>query len=52
MISKLNEFGKNILHMCQALPFVADFLWDDYSTVSDVEVKEAYVDKNIRLRML
>ncbi|CAL2032784.1 unnamed protein product [Caenorhabditis brenneri] len=33
MISKLNEFGKNILHMCQALPFVADFLWDDYSTV-------------------
>ncbi|CAL2031126.1 unnamed protein product [Caenorhabditis brenneri] len=33
MISKLNEFGKNILHMCQALPFVADFLWNDYSTV-------------------
>lgn len=33
MISRLNEFGKNILHLCQALPLVADFLWEDYSTV-------------------
>uniref|UniRef100_A0A1I7UAZ7 UBA domain-containing protein n=1 Tax=Caenorhabditis tropicalis TaxID=1561998 RepID=A0A1I7UAZ7_9PELO len=32
-ISRLNEFGKSILHMCQAFPLVADFLWEDYSTV-------------------
>lgn len=33
MISRLNDFGRAVLHLCQALPLVAEFLWEDYSTV-------------------
>ncbi|UMM17507.1 hypothetical protein L5515_014020 [Caenorhabditis briggsae] len=33
MISRLNDFGRNVLQLCQALPIVAEFLWEDYSTV-------------------
>uniref|UniRef100_A0A8R1HMG9 Ubiquitinyl hydrolase 1 n=1 Tax=Caenorhabditis japonica TaxID=281687 RepID=A0A8R1HMG9_CAEJA len=33
MIARLNEFGKSVLYCCQALPTVAEFLFEDYSTV-------------------
>lgn len=33
MISRLNEFGKSVLHVCNALQLVGEFLWEDYSTV-------------------